>query len=312
MSIVTVTVNPCIDKSCVVERVLADRKLAASRVRRDPGGGGLNVARVVSRLGGDVCALWTSGGRVGAALADLLDAEGLSHAEVPIADEVRENLIVGEEESGQQYRFGMPGPALTEDEQARWADELRERAEGARYVVFSGSLPGSASLEWFGRLLAAVPEGVRVVVDTKRGPLQRALEHGVYLVKPNVEELEDIADRELDDEGAILGVAREVIERGGCEVVLVSLGRGGALLVTAEHAERFTSPSVKLRSKIGAGDSMVGGLVQALDAGATLSDATVRGVAAGTAAVMTEGTELCHAKDVHHLLGRVERRGLER
>ncbi len=309
MTITTVTLNPCIDKSFSVARVVPDRKLAAHGVRQDPGGGGINVARVVARLGGEVEALWTCGGSTGDRLAQMLADEGVPNEPVRIVDEVRENLIVEDELTGQQYRFGLPGPTLDEAERAAWLNQLHGRQRTPEFVVVSGSLPPGISLEWFAELLEAVPRGARLIVDSKPAATARALRVGVYLIKPNLGELGELVGGELDDDQDVVDAARELIERGGTEIVVVSLGRGGALLVTAGMLLRYSAPTVPLASKVGAGDSLVGGLVASLARGDALPDAVAWGVAAGAAAVMTEGTELCRPADVERLVARVGRAG---
>jgi 6-phosphofructokinase 2 len=308
-SVVTVTVNPCIDKSFAVARVVPERKLSAHDLRHDPGGGGINVARVITRLRGEVRALWTCGGPTGELLAQMLDAESIVHEPVLIRDSVRENLIVGDDSTGEQYRFGLPGPELSEAERGEWLVRLRGCTPAPAYVVLSGSLPPGVSADWYAELIRAAPGGARVVVDSKREALARAVEVGVYLIKPNAAELAEITGEQPDDDQGIEAAARDIVEGGGAEVVLVSLGRGGALLVTHAGVERFSAPAVPLRSKVGAGDSLVGGLVGALARGDSLTDAAAHGVAAGAATVMTPGTQLCRPEDVARLYERVGRSG---
>lgn len=301
MSIVTITLNPCIDKTVSVEQVLPDCKLSCTNVRLYPGGGGLNVARVISRLGSNVDAYWTCGGDNGRRLRQLLDNESISHQPVLIDDAVRENLIVREASSGNLFRFGMPGPQLSEGERGYWLEQIAQLPPSTKYVVFSGSLPQGAPPAWYEELLRAVPEGARVVVDTKMDALRRALAVGVYLIKPNVREMEELVGHELRDDTAIEHAARDVVSGGGTNVVILSLGRAGVLLVTREGIERIPAPSVRLRSKVGAGDAVVGGVVTALCKGKALTEAARFGVVAGAAAVMTEGTELCRKDDVEQL-----------
>jgi 6-phosphofructokinase 2 len=307
VQVVTVTLNPCVDKSCAVERVVPDRKLSAHAIHHDPGGGGINAARVIARLGGDVRALWTCGGATGDHLAQLLDAEGVAHQPIRIRNNVRENLIVADESSDEQYRFGMPGPELDAGERQGWRTHLRELSPRPEYLIVSGSLPPGVSVDDFAELLTAIPDSVRVVVDSKRGALARAIASGVYLVKPNLAELAELVEHSIDGDEDIVAAARELIAGSGTEVVLVSLGRGGALLVTDERVRRYSAPTVPIRSKVGAGDSLVGGLVAALARGEALEDAVTCGVAAGAAAVMTPGTQLCRREDVERLLARVTR-----
>ncbi len=244
---------------------------------------------------------------MGSRLGRLLDAEQLSHLPIPIEGEVRQNVIVTDRSTGEQYRFGMPGPRLSEAERVRWIETLRGLPESVEYVVVSGSLPDAAPVDWFGELLRALPRGAKIIVDTKQEALRRALEVGVYLVKPNLRELEEVVGREMLHDEEIERAAREIIERGGAEVVLVSLGRGGVILVTAQETDHFASPPVPVRSKVGAGDSMVGALTAALAERRPLAEAARFGVAAGAAAVMNDGTELCHREDTERLCGSVRR-----
>ncbi len=299
MTVSTVTLNPSIDKTFAVDRVVPDRKLAGYDVRDYPGGGGINVARVVTRLGGRARALFTAGGPTGVRLGELLVAEQVPYTPVPIERAVRENYIVSESSTGAQYRFGLPGPPLSDGERARWMEAVR--GVSADWIVFSGSLPDDVPVAFFEALLDTVPSGVRVAVDTKKEALRVALRRGVHLVKPNVHELSEVAGRELFDDAEVEHAARALIGRGGAQLVLVSLGRGGAMLVRADGCSRFVSPSVPAKSKVGAGDSMVGGVITALDQGRPIDDAVRLGVAAGAAAVMSEGTELCRREDVERL-----------
>jgi len=304
MSIVTATLNPCIDKTFSVERVVPDEKLGAEDVRVYPGGGGLNVARAVHALGGEVRALWTCGGSVGERLVELVEREGVPHEAVPTEGTIRENLIVSQTASEDQYRFSLPGPVLTEAERARWRDRM-EQATAADYVVLSGSLPREAPVTWYGELIEALPEPTRVVVDSKEDSLAQAWEVGVHLVKPNLRELGQLAGRAVSDDDEIERAARALVERGAAEVVLVSLGRGGAMLVEGDRCERLAAPTVPMRSKVGAGDSMVGGVVYALDSGWSLGAAAAFGVASGAAAVMSPDTGLCRREDVERLHARM-------
>lgn len=300
--IVTVTLNPAVDRTFAVERVVPERKLAAHDERRFPGGGGVNVARVVHRLGGDERAYWSRGGATGDLLAELLDREGLAHEPVPVSGPTRENVIVREHVSDQQWRFGLPGPELSKDDLQRWREKLESLAPAPGYLVLSGSLPRGVEAEWFGELARAGKARSRVVVDTKGAALSCALGVGVFMIKPNIDELAAIVGRELGMEDAVESAARDIVERGGAEHVLVSLGRAGAVLVSkGEQTSHISAPHVRIRSKVGAGDSMLGGVVFALASGWEPQAAARLGVAAGTAAVMNEGTELCRREDVERL-----------
>jgi 6-phosphofructokinase 2 len=300
-AIVTVTLNPSIDKFFAVNRVVPDRKLLAHDVRQDPGGGGINVARAITYLGGQAMALWSCGGLMGELLATLLDGDGIEHQRVAVGEATRENIIVYDESIDDQYRFGMPGPRLDDSELRRWKDCVSGLEPAPQYLVLSGSLPPGASAGWFAEVIGQAPEGARVVVDTKGDALHQAIQTGVYLIKPNVNELEELVQQELDSDDKVEDAARQIVASGGASVVLISLGRAGALLATAQGFEHIRAPVVRYRSKVGAGDSMVAGMVHALVQGMSLGQAARYGVAAGTAAVMTEGTGLCRREDVERL-----------
>lgn len=307
MKITTVTLNPCIDKTFSVRCMMPERKLLADHMRRYPGGGGINVARAITRLGGEACGLWSRGGSIGDLLQELLDREGIRHRAVPIGGEVRENVIVLDRASDQQYRFGMPGPPLSAGERQSWTECVRDASASSDVLVFSGSLPGDVDADWYGELVGLATQESRVVVDTKGDALRAALQRGVFLIKPNINELKMILGGDLRDDQEIEEAARKLIQEKSAEVVLVSLGAGGALLVTDQIAVHVPSPTVPVRSRVGAGDSMVGGLILALTRDYPLEEAARFAVAAGAAAVMAEGTELCRREDTERLFQQMRR-----
>lgn len=301
MKTATLTVNPSVDASVSVPHVSPDVKLRCSAPDYDPGGGGINVTRVMTRLGGECTALWTCGGHSGGVLGDLLDREGLSHRSMPISDSTRENWMVFEDETGRQYRFVAPGPELTTNEADEILKEIGALDPAPDYLVISGSLPRGVSENYYARVAKSVPESTRVVLDASGEELEAALEQGVYLVGPNIREMGQIAGRKMEDDADIIEFSRSMIDRGQAEVVVTTLGAGGAVLVTENQAEHLRTPTVPVNSKVGAGDSMTAGIVLGLARGETLSKAVTLGNAAAAATVMTPGTKLCRPKDVENL-----------
>lgn len=299
--IVTVTLNPAVDKSCSVEQVVPERKLYCDEPIFHPGGGGINVARAVHVLGGDVLALWTCGGAVGQLLQSALDEDGVPHQPLVIEDMTRENLVVYEESSGQQFRFGMPGARMTPSEIEECVQRVRNLDPTPQYLVLSGSLPPHSDDALYARIGQALPASCRIVVDARGKSLEAALESGVYMIKPNLRELALIAGREITKDAHITEICQRLIGEGKVEVIVVSLGSGGVQLFTKDTHQQIHAPTVKIRSKVGAGDSMVAGIVVTLCRGKPISDAVRYGVAAGSAAVMTKGTELCRKTDVERL-----------
>lgn len=300
-AIATVTFNPALDKCSAVAQVLPEQKLKCERPSYDPGGGGINVARAVNKLGGEAAAFWMCGGATGILLRDLLDGEGIEHQPIEIQDCTRENLIVYEKSSGQQFRFGMPGPNLTEAEIESCLEMLHSLDPTPEYFVLSGSLPPGADEQLYARIIRNLPPASRVILDTSGPALRWGLESPVYLIKPNLRELGELADKTVENDAQIADAAQSLIAKGKVQVVVTSLGSGGAILITAEGQELIRAPTVKIRSKVGAGDSTVGGLVLSLARGQSIWDAVRFGVAAGSAAVMTEGTELCRRDDAERL-----------
>lgn len=301
-TIVTITMNPAIDKSATVDHVVAERKLYCSEPLFEPGGGGINVSRAVRKLGGESLALYPSGGHSGQTLRLLLDQEGLKHRPVEVAGWTRENLIVLESATGQQYRFGMPGPDLTAKEWQACLEQIF--AGGARpdYLVASGSLPPGVPQDFYARVARLGKQhGARVAVDASGEPMRLALREGVFLIKPNIREFREMIGEGGEDESRVLALAKKIVLDGQSEVVVISLGAAGVLMVSDSGVERLHPPTVPVISKVGAGDSMVAGMVLSLARGNALRDAVRFGVAAGTAAVMTPGTELCRREDAERL-----------
>ena len=305
-SIVTLTMNPAVDESTSVPYVLPDRKLRCQAPTYEPGGGGINVARAIRKLGGDALACFPVAGPAGELLKRLLDAEGLRCTPMPVNGWTRENLNVLEEVSGRQFRFCMPGAALGDDEWPIFLDWVRRLRPAPDFLVASGSLPPGVPVDFYARLAAVGRQiGSRVVLDTSGAPLAHAVEEGVYLLKPSLQEFQSLMGEPEGDESHLASRAATVVKRGWCEILVLSLGAGGALWVTASERERLASPAVRVKSSVGAGDSMVGGVVLSLARGRAISEAVRFGVAAGAAAVMNPGTALCRREDVERLYPQV-------
>ncbi len=301
-NIVTLTMNPAIDKSSSVAHVVPERKLYCKPPRFEPGGGGVNVCRAIKKLGGDSELLYPAGGLTGQRLQGLLDKEDLFHRPLPISGAVRESLVVLEEETGLQYRFGMPGPHLQKDEWRQFLEEIETIEPSPDYLVASGSLPPGVPVDFYAQLARAGKKcGAKTIVDVAGEALEEALKEGVFLIKPNVREFRELVGEHVTEEAQIKEQAQNLIKEGRCEVVVISLGAAGALVAAESFTEHILPPTVPIISKVGAGDSMVAGIVLSLARGKTLREAVVFGIASGTAAVMTPGTELCRREDAERL-----------
>ena len=308
MKIVTLTVNPAVDKSTHIDRLIPEQKLRCDAPRFDAGGGGINVSKAIKRLGGKSTAIFTTGGPSGQVLRDLVSQEGIDCEVIQTEQWTRENFIVAETSTNAQYRFGMPGAALSEAETEAVLETLRQSK--AEYVVASGSLPPQMDVNFYEKVASISKEiGARLVLDTSGEPLRAACDEGVFLLKPNIGELEALVgakDLQIDD---VDDAARMLIGDGKCEVVIVSMGPKGAILVTKDLCEHVPAPPVQKRSTVGAGDSMVAGMTWALTQGLTYSEMIRWGVACGSAATMNEGTQLFLRADVERLMDWLKRFG---
>jgi 6-phosphofructokinase 2 len=301
-TIVTMTLNPAIDKSSSVAHVVAEQKLYCNPPRFEPGGGGVNVSRAIKKLGGESILFYPAGGLTGKRLQELLDEEALNHRPFPIEGMNRESLVILEESTGRQYRFGMPGPKLRKKEWEQFLQELSVMEPPPDYVVASGSLPPGVPPDFYARVARIGKEkGTKTMVDVSGKALKEALEEGVYLIKPNVREFRELVGEEIKEESQIKTEAQKIVEKGWCEMLVISLGAAGALAVSKDFAEHILPPTVPIVSKVGAGDSMVAGITLSLARGKPLKESVLFGVAAGTAAVMTPGTELCRREDAERL-----------
>jgi len=300
--IVTLTMNPALDITTSVDVVRPTDKMRCQATRYDPGGGGINVARVAHVLGASVTAVFTVGGSTGAVVASLVGAEGVSCRQIHIAAATRESFTVNENSSSRQYRFVLPGPRLSFAERSLCLDRLRAEAESADYVVASGSLPPGVPPDYYQRVADICREvDARLVLDTSGGGLQH-ISSGVYLLKASVRELGERVGRLLVSESEQLAAAHSLVENGCAQVVLVSLGSQGALLVTKLSSQRFSAISVPGGgSGVGAGDAMVGAITAGLSRGWSLVKSVRLGIAAGAAMSMTPGTTVCTRAAVEKL-----------
>jgi 6-phosphofructokinase 2 len=296
--------NPALDIATSTERVEPTHKLRCAMPRYDPGGGGINVARAVHALGGDAIAIFPAGGAAGEMIQYMLEQQGVPHHAIAISGFTRESVAVEERQTGRQFRFLLPGPVISESDQERCLDQLALAATEAKYIVASGSLPLGVPEDFYARIARlARTLGKRFILDTSGAALKQA-SRGIYLLKPSLRELGDLVGREIRSESEQELAAGDIIEQGRSEVVVVSLGEHGALLVTAEGAERFPAIRVEARGSVGAGDSMLAGIVVSLCRGLELGEAVPYGIAAGAAALLGSGTELCRRSDVERLYAR--------
>jgi len=305
-AIVTLTFNPCIDKSASAVKLIPEKKLRCKNLNLSPGGGGINVARVIRRLGSNVSAIYPAGGPTGETLTRLLKEEQVDVLPVPIANETRENWIVDEESTGDQFRFIMPGPVVSEFESSFCLAKL-ESIEDVGIIVVSGSMTEGLPENIFERIAKiAHNNNAKLIIDSSGDALIHAVQQGAYLIKPSVSELSSLMPAfHLNNESPALA-ARQLIDMGHCEVVVISLGAEGAILVTKKNFLQIPAPSIVKKSSTGAGDSLVAGLVHKLMQGEELSNAVQFGVACGSAATTHAGTAVFSKEEADNLYEKMQ------
>ncbi len=300
--IVTLTLTPSLDTATSTAKVYPEGKLRCLTPVFEPGGGGINVARAITHLGGQATALLPSGGPTGAHLVELLQQEGVTVDALQTHDWTRQNLHVVSDATGEQFRFVMPGAALHDDEWQQLLAKIAQLPAGT-LLVLSGSLPPNMTTSAVTELLqCARQQGLRTIVDSSGEALKAAVAFGgLELLKPNQSELAELTGQSLEQPDQVVNAARSLISQGAAKRIVVSLGPQGALAVDAEQCIQVVPPPVIKRSTVGAGDSMVGAMVLKLAEDAPLADMVRFGVAAGTAATMNQGTKLCSKEDTEKL-----------
>jgi 6-phosphofructokinase 2 len=297
-TIVTLTMNPALDITTDTDRVIPTDKMRCGVPRYDPGGGGINVARIAHVLGESVLALFPAGGHAGNKVTDLVADSGVPVQRITVARSTRESFTVDEHRSGKQYRFVLPGPWLTDAEQTECLEILSAAAESADFVVASGSLPPGVPSDFYQRVADICRDrGALLILDASGAGL-RHISSGVFLLKPSVRELRECVGRELISESEQLAAAQELVDRGCAQFVVVSLGSQGALLATPHGSQRYSAVPVPSGSGVGAGDAMMAGITVGLHRGWQLDKAVRLGIAAGSAMLLTPGTAHCTREDV--------------
>jgi len=304
--ILTITLNPCIDKSTRVDELKPEAKLRCTEVVNEPGGGGINVSKALLRLGTDTYALLPAGGHNGNMLRGLLREEKIPFHAVDTSVETRENWIVKEENKNLQFRFTFPGREVEEKAIVQMIDFIRTFTPS--FVVASGSLPPGLPAHFYGLIVKTANNvGAKCIVDTSGPALQALKDRKAYLLKPNIGELSKMLEVDNLKKEEVPEAAKQAITDGYAEMLAVSMGADGAWLVTANEQHYCKAPVVERKSTVGAGDSMVAGIAYMLERERPLEEVIRFGVACGSAATMNEGTQLFKADDVQRLFDQLQR-----
>lgn len=305
MNIATLTLNPTIDIAYNVQELRHTDKLRVPAQQTDPGGGGINVARVFVRLGGNARCVYLTGGSTGIALDAMLDLHQLVREPIVISGSTRVSTTILEHESGHEYRIVPSGPEVTEKEWQACLDRVASLR--CDYLVMSGSLPRGVPADFYARSTSLAKEqGIRCILDTSGDALKQGVANGgLELIKPNLKEFEQLVGRRLTNRNEISRVAQQYARDGKARLVAVTMGEDGGILASKDEILSLNAPEIETASAVGAGDSCLAAMVHGLASGRTDADAFKLGIAAGTAALISAGTGLASAEDIQRIYQRL-------
>ncbi len=300
--IITLTMNPVVDKDTSVAGVTPNKKLRCVSPTYYAGGGGINVSRALKKLGGSSLCMYVAGGPPGAHLHQLILEEGIEQKVVSIEGWTRENLSVTDTLTNLQYRFGVPGPNVTKEEWHEVIKLVEENVQKGDYLVASGKLPLGIPHDFYVQVSEIVTKNqARLILDTSGDALLPSMKADIFLMKPNLAELSILCGVDTISVLDLEPLAEKFLKKYSVKILVVSLGAKGALLATQNQMEHIAAPTVHQKSTIGAGDSMVAGMILSLTQGKSYTEMVRYGVACGTAATIHPGTQLCKKEDVDKL-----------
>lgn len=294
--VLTITMNPAVDVNSMADEIVTNQKVRCEKPDYDPGGGGINVARVLTRLEAQANAIYLAGGIAGGLLTYLLDLEKVPHEQIEISGMTRENTSVIDKKTGEQYRFVFPGPDIQEAEWKEALNWIEKNIDDYDIVVGSGSLPPGVPTDFYSRVAKLVLGNEKAyILDTSGDFLVEGLKNGATFIKPNQEEFEQLKKQTgstTKDE-----LIQKLFELN-IENIVHTMGKEGTILINKEGRKEFKPPEIEVNSSIGAGDSFVGGLVFGLLNEMKAKDAVCYGISAAASTLKSAGTDLCELNDV--------------
>ncbi len=307
--IYTVTLNPALDRTIEVEGLVKDDANRILQEARYAGGKGIDVSRVIKELGGESIALGFIGGYDGLELEGRLINEGVLCDFTRIGGETRTNIILNNRREKVQIMLNAAGPEITPTEIGLFFQKLSSILPNAEFVVVSGSVPPGVNHNIYAQIITTLKgTGIRVALDADRELLRQGCKATPFIIKPNIHEFQRLTGLRSQRVKDMLKQARHLVEEG-IKIVLISMGAKGIMGVREEVAYWAVPPQVEVVSPVGAGDSTIAGFIYALSRGMDFKESLTLAVAAGTAAVLTPGTELCKREDIERIKGqsRVEK-----
>ncbi len=295
-AIYTVTLNPTLDITYTIEEFVFGQPVKASQMVKCPGGKGINVSLALHAMGTESVAVALIGGHTGEEVRETLREMGLNFQFIKIENETRTNVIVLSRRDGRELIIRSAGPGVREKETEEVRALISRVARPPGFLVLSGSLPPGIKDDIYASLVAyGKSQGMKTALDADGDALRKGIQACPHLIKPNVEELSRLAGRSLSGVEEILDYARELV-KGGVDTVAVSMGGEGGLLVNKYGAWLGEVEKVPREETVGAGDSMLAGLITAMIQGKSTQEILFMGLAYGVSAVLNTGPGLCEPK----------------
>ena len=305
--IFTLTMNPTLDRYLYIDELKEDDTVRVKRYSDYPAGKGIDVSRVIRELGGVSVAVALLGGATGRKIEELLDEEGVIYTAIRVEPETRTNIIL--QLKDHQYRLSLPGETVRREKLEKVRETLQALVRPGDMVVISGSLPKGVSPDFYTGIIFILKQfGAVVYFDSDGENLKAGVLAEPKGIKPNIHELSRLYGKPIEenDLAEILKAASDIHRNYRIEEVMVSLGGQGAILYTKDGIWRVKVPKLPVVSAVGAGDSFLAAFVMKRTEGADYETALRWAGAAGSAAVLTPGTQLCRKEDVEALLERIE------
>jgi 1-phosphofructokinase len=304
--IATITLNPALDRSIYVDKLLPNDTNRILKVETDIGGKGINASRVLREIGSETMCLGFIGGKTGRFIEHELRQDGIGTDFVRVTTETRTNIGIQESSGAPPTTLNEPGPTITDADLSELYGKVRVAASKSSMVVLGGSLPPGAPADIYHTLVGLVQaEGAQAILDADGEPMRLGMEAAPFMIKPNraeVERLIGVEIKSLDD--AVRAV--NILKESGVKLVVISMGADGAVAGSDEGIWHAVPPKVEVVSTIGSGDSMVAGIAHIISGGGSLAEALQWGSAAGAATAMTDGTEICRIAGIDPLLNQVQ------
>ncbi|TCS83844.1 1-phosphofructokinase [Tepidibacillus fermentans] len=304
-AVITVTLNPAIDKTITLPRFEVGGLNRASQIRIDPGGKGINVAKVLKKFGVDVLATGFIAGDQGNLLRNQLNERAIQTDFIHVAGETRTNFKIVDEEAGITTEINEVGFPISDQDITNLKERLRSYLSSNSVIVFAGSLPQGASDQTYYELIQfANQAGAKAILDADKAALREGIKAKPYAIKPNIFELEQLLTRKLDTDQKIVEAGKELIEQG-ISLIIVSMGSKGAIVLNQKEAYRITPFPITPKSTVGAGDSMVATLVYSLLENKNLEEIAKWVTTAGTITATKPGTEVCSLEEVKQAIHKI-------